>query len=487
MPFCLASIRAVFTFIQLFNNLAVTFTSPRVIGTVYLICGLLFLFVGMVASHIIRINLVQSPFSLVNTPVYFNLTVTVHGLVMVFFFIMPTLFGGFGNLMLITSLGLCEVVYPRYNNLSLLLLPSSFLVIVLGLLGDFTEGPGWTLYAPLSVLHTSLMSSLILVLFGLVLVGYSSTFTSINFVNTTMLTRTSGLSSAAIPLLVYAQVITALLLLLVLPVLLCLIIFASMDIATGTSFFSSQEGGDPVLFQHLFWIFGHPEVYIIILPGFGVVSFVLQWMMGTPAGYGSLSMILAMICIAVLGCCVWAHHMFAAGLSSDTRAYFSVVTIMIALPTGTKVYNWSLTLLMRAGCVSTNVAESFLVIYFLVLFTLGGGTGVVLGNAALSTSLHDVYYVVAHFHFVLSLGASVSLMVGILLVLRVLQLDAGFSQFGSLVLGLLAIFMLVIFTCLHSGAMPRRIMSGQAGFSSLNFISSIGVMGSLLTGTLLLA
>lgn len=436
----------------------------------------------MVASHIIRINLVQSPFSLVNTAAYFNLMVTVHGLVMIFLFIMPTLFGGFGNMMLISSLGLCEVVYPRFNNLSLLLLPSSFTVLVFGALGDYAEGPGWTLYAPLSILHATLMSSLLLVLMGLVLVGFSSTFTSVNFLQTTMLTRLPGASARLVTLLVYSQIITAGLLLLVLPALLCLIIFASMDIGTSSSFFTVEFGGDPVLFQHLFWIFGHPEVYIIILPGFGVVSFVLCWMFGVPHGYGNVSMILAMVCIALLGLSVWAHHMFATGLSSDTRAYFSVVTIMIALPTGTKIYNWTLTTLLKYNTGSTvNETTLFILIFFLILFTLGGGTGVVLGNAALSTTIHDTYYVVAHFHFVLSLGASTSLFIGMLLVLRLCS-KASIEFKGILLLaGTLSTFMLVIFTPLHHGGMPRRICSGQLGSSSLSFLSSTGTLGSFVT------
>ena len=467
---------------------AVTFTSPRVIGLCYLLLGLLFMAVGMVCSHVIRISLIQSPFSLTCTGVFFNLIVTVHGLVMVFFFIMPTLFGGFGNLMLLSSLGLCEVVYPRFNNLSLLLLPSSFVVLVAGALGDFLEGPGWTLYAPLSVLHGINMSSLILVLMGLVLVGFSSTFTSVNFVNTTLLTRSVGIVVSLLPLLVYAQIITAGLLLLVLPVLLCLVIFAAMEVGTSASFFSVEYGGDPVLFQHLFWIFGHPEVYIIILPGFGVVSYVLCWIFGTSHGYGHLSMILAMVCIALLGLSVWAHHMFAAGLSSDTRAYFSVVTIMIALPTGTKIYNWSLTLALRFQLVPMlSLSITSLIIYFLVLFTLGGGTGVVLGNAALSTTIHDTYYVVAHFHFVLSLGASVALGVGLLLLMQVGGMSSKVSQNTlNLILGLVATYLLIIFTPLHSGAMPRRIVSNQSAFTSLGFIASIATISSLVSLLLLL-
>ena len=260
---------------------------------------------------------------------------------MVFWFIMPTLFGGMGNLLLPLSLGVSDVSYPRFNNVSLVLLPMSILLVVIGICIEYVAGAGWTLYAPLSIVGSVVCyAGIVLVLLGLVVVGNSSTLTSINFIVTAALQKTIGSNYGTIAIVVISMVVTGILLLAVLPVLLCLILFVISDISYNTSLFDAVYGGDPLLFQHLFWIFGHPEVYIIILPAFGTVTLVLSVCNVT---YGNQSMILAIIGIAVLGSVVWAHHMFAATLCYDTKAYFTVVTLMIALPTGTKIFNWSVT------------------------------------------------------------------------------------------------------------------------------------------------
>ena len=287
--------------------------------------------------------------------------------------------------------------------------------------------------------------------------------------------------------------ITALLLLLVLPVLLCLLLFAGADTVANTCFFEPVFGGDAVLFQHLFWIFGHPEVYIIILPGFGLVSAMCAILARTGA-YGYISMTLAMLCIAFLGVCVWGHHMFAAGMSGDARAYFTVVTIMIALPTATKIFNWSCTAGIHVAPVSSTTTLSFVsnsvmgaailsVLLFLVLFTLGGATGVVLGNGSLSTIIHDTYYVIAHFHYVLSLGASLGLVVGLVLAAMVFADSENAYMLGGWVRALLLLLaaVLLVFTDLHSCAVTRRITDQQMGAGVLTIQSTIGTVCFVIT------
>lgn len=306
--------------------------------------------------------------------------------------------------------------------------------------------------------------------------------------------RLADLNTATpIPLLVTSMGITALLLLLVLPVLLCLLLFAGADTVANTCFFEPVFGGDAVLFQHLFWIFGHPEVYIIILPGFGLVSAMCAILARTGA-YGYISMTLAMLCIAFLGACVWAHHMFAAGMSGDARAYFTVVTIMIALPTATKIFNWSCTAGIHVAPVSSTTTLSFVsssvlgaaiisVLLFLVLFTLGGATGVVLGNGSLSTIIHDTYYVIAHFHYVLSLGASLGLVVGLVLFAMVFADSENAYMLGGWVRALLLLLaaVLLVFTDLHSCAVTRRITDQQMGAGVLTIQSSIGSVCFVIT------
>lgn len=315
-------------------------------------------------------------------------------------------------------------------------------------------------------------------------------FFAVSFINA----NSTALNTATpIPLLVTSMGITALLLLLVLPVLLCLLLFAGADTVANTCFFEPVFGGDAVLFQHLFWIFGHPEVYIIILPGFGLVSAMCAILARTGA-YGYISMTLAMLCIAFLGVCVWGHHMFAAGMSGDARAYFTVVTIMIALPTATKIFNWSCTAGIHVAPVSSTTTLSFVsnsvmgaailsVLLFLVLFTLGGATGVVLGNGSLSTIIHDTYYVIAHFHYVLSLGASLGLVVGLVLAAMVFADSENAYMLGGWVRALLLLLaaVLLVFTDLHSCAVTRRITDQQMGAGVLTIQSTIGTVCFVIT------
>merc|ERR1712216_957096 len=303
-------------------------------------------------------------------------------------------------------------VYPRVNNLSILIIPISYILVIFSILTEFGGGGGWTLYPPLS---TSLMSlspsSTAYILYGLLMSGISSCLTSINFYSTIINMRSYSVMLNIMPLLPWAIFITAVMLILTLPVLSGALIMLLADLHYNTVFFDPVFGGDPVLYQHLFWFFGHPEVYILIIPAFGIISIIIS---GIPQKiiFGNQSMIFAMSCISLLGTVVWVHHMYTVGLETDTRAYFTGVTILISLPTGTKIFNWLSTYLGNPLLFKTNSA--FFGLLFLLMFTIGGSTGIILGNAAVDLGLHDTYYVVAHFHFVLSLGAVIAIFSGII-------------------------------------------------------------------------
>jgi cytochrome c oxidase subunit 1 len=331
---------------------------------------------------------------------------------MIFFLVMPGLFGGFGNYIMPVFLGAPEVVYPRINNISILMLPLSYFMTILCVAGEFSNGTGWTLYPPLS---TSLMSlspiGIDILLYGLLLSGISSCLTSINFIATIINMRCYSMTLSIMPVYTWSIYITGFLLLLTLPILTGALIMLLADLHLNAVFFDPIFGGDPVLYQHLFWFFGHPEVYILIIPAFGIISIVISGIAQIII-FGNQSMILAMSCICILGSVVWGHHMYTVGMESDTRAYFTAVTMMISLPTGTKIFNWLCTYLHNELHIRTCAALFALV--FLLMFTIGGSTGVILGNAVVDIALHDTYYVVAHFHFVLSLGAVIAIFSGIM-------------------------------------------------------------------------
>merc|ERR1712202_114425 len=345
---------------------------------------------------------------------FYNVSITLHGLLMIFFLVMPGLFGGFGNYFVPIFIGSPEVVYPRVNNLSILVIPISYIMVFYSVLSEFGGGGGWTLYPPLS---TSLMSlspsSTAYILYGLLMSGISSCLTSINFFTTIINMRSYRMTLNTMPLLPWAIFITGVMLILTLPVLSGALIMLLADLHSNTVFFDPVFGGDPVLYQHLFWFFGHPEVYILIIPGFGVISIVISGI-AQKVIFGNQSMILAMSCISLLGSIVWGHRMYTVGLETDTRAYFTGVTILISLPTGTKIFNWLSTYLGNPPLLNLKTASPLFALLFLLMFTIGGSTGVILGNAAVDIGLHDTYYVVAHFHFVLSLGAVIAIFSGII-------------------------------------------------------------------------
>ena len=395
---------------------------------------------------------------------------------MIFFVVMPGLYGGFGNYFVPVFLGSPEVAFPRVNSFSFLLLPVSYGFMILSTGSEFGGGVGWTLYPPLS---TSLMSlspaAVDVIIDGLVIAGISSFFSSLNFFATIVNMRGNGLSCGILPLFPWAILITALLLILTLPVLSGALVMLLADLHFNTIYYDPAFGGDPVLYQHFFWFFGHPEVYILIIPAFGIIS---QALAGASQKilFGNQSMVLAMACLSVLGSVVWGHHIYTVGLEVDTRAYFTAVTMMISLPTGTKVFNWICSYL--GNSLQQVTSSALFALIFLLMFTLGGSTGVVLGNAAVDVALHDTYYVVAHFHFVLSLGAIIALFSSILFFQK--------AVFGSFLtcsrvaryhflLTFVGIFL--TFTPMHFlgfNVMPRRMPDIPDYFNSWNYLSSIG-------------
>merc|ERR1712205_266629 len=350
------------------------------LGIYYLLSAFIFGISGTLISVLMRIELYSSGNRIISpeNQNFYNISITLHGFLMIFFLVMPGLFGGFGNYFVPIFQGSPEVVYPRVNNFSILILSLSYLFLILSLIS-----------------------------------GISSCLTSLNFWITILNLSSYYLTLKTMPLFPWALLITAAMLLLTLPVLSGGLLMVLSDLQSNTLFFDPVFGGDPVLYQHLFWFFGHPEVYILIIPAFGVISIVIS-SVAQKIIFGNQSMILAMSCISLLGSVVWGHHMYTVGLETDTRAYFTGVTVLISLPTGTKIFNWLSTYLGNPKLLQLRTASAFFALLFLLMFTIGGSTGVILGNAAVDLGLHDTYYVVAHFHFVLSLGAVIAIFSGII-------------------------------------------------------------------------